>query len=219
MSKPILIVGANYNILQMTDNANSTGRTVAGILDSDYPIGHEFEGYKVVGSELDWDWSENYDYFVGTNWQSENDECQLRCRTRKHQLMKIIEDAGITCTSLIHARALVPDTCKIGQSVMIAADAILGNNCIVGDFSQVREQSYLAHHAHIGKDSIIQVGAYVGSMVEVQDHCYIGVRSVVVPRHDPFITGPLIIPNGGFVKSHQMVNDSLMKSTFKLDLL
>lgn len=205
--KPVVFVGSNANILQMVDNAHSTGREVAGIIDADY-YGHNdsIDGIPVIGEEYTFDFSDDYEYFLATSWFPERTEIQLRNRNKRKRLIELIN--YLPCTSLIHARAWVPETCKIGKSVMIGADAILGNYSCVGDFAQIREQAYLAHHANVGAESCVQVGCYVGAEVELGAESYMGIHAKIVPAQND----PVIIPRGTFIKSNQMVTKSLTNS-------
>lgn len=208
--KPIVFVGSNGNLLQMVDNTHSTGRTVAGIVDSDY-YGNtsHIENIPIIGSELDFRWTNQYDYFLATSWFSTlNDDVLIRGAEKRKRLIEVLLQNNITCTSLVHSRAYVPATCSIGQGVMIGVDAVLGNYVQVGDFAQIREQSYVAHEAQIGRSTVIQVGCYIGSEAEIGDESYIGVRATVVPQ----IGHKLIIPKNSFIKSRSLVTKSLTSS-------
>lgn len=211
--KPIVFVGSNGNLLQMVDNAHSTGRTVAGIVDSDYYNNtNELSGVPVIGSEDTFEFSDNYDYFLASSWFPENTDVQKRNYNKRKKLISILEDHNIQCINLVHSLALVPDTVTLGNGIMIGAGAILGNQTTVDDFAQIREQSYLAHHAHIGNSSIVQVKCYVGSCVHLGNDSYMGIRSSVVPAQ----AEPISIPVGSFIKSHCLVTSSNDKNINKV---
>jgi len=203
--KPIILVGSNSNLLQMVDNANSTGREVVGIVDSDYYGNTDsIEGVPVIASEYTFDWSTNFDYFVATTWFPEDTSTQRRNKTKRQHLISLLEKNQILCTNLIHARALVPETCQLGNGIMIAADAILGNYSKVGNYSQIREKAYLAHHACVKQDCIIQVGCYVGANVVVNKGSYMGIGASIIPSH----TDPLVVERNSFIKSMQLITNN-----------
>jgi carbonic anhydrase/acetyltransferase-like protein (isoleucine patch superfamily) len=210
--KPIVFVGSNNNLLQMVDNANSTGREVVGIVDSDYYGNTDsIEGVPVIASEDTFAWDTKFDYFVATSWFPENTSTQQRNKTKRLQLISILEKNKIVCTNLVHARALVPKTCELGNGVMIAADAILGNYAMVGNYSQIREKAYLAHHACVEQDCIVQVGCYVGSSVVVGAGSYMGIGASIVPSH----TDPLVIERNSFIKSMQLITSNTKTNKVK----
>ena len=217
--KPVVFLGSNGNILQMLDIVHSEGRTVAGIVDSDYWGNTDtIKGIPVIGSELEWSWSNEYDYFVAAGWSYPNNEVQHRCFRKRDHYIRLLEEQGIACTNIIHSRAWVPDTVALGQNIMICADVIVQNEVVICDHAQVREQSYLAHNCIIGKNSVISAGAYIGNMVQVGEHAYIGVRATIVPKADPWVDHVVTIAQGAFVKSCAMVTDSITKQTFDLSV-
>lgn len=203
--KPIVFVGSNANILQMVDNAQSNGRKVAGIIDADYYNNTtDIDGVPVIGSELDWNWSLEYDYFLATSWVPYNKPLHQRNKQKRFEQINLLESHRVQCINLIHKSAIIPPTCNIGTGVMIGAYAVLGNHVTVGDYAQVREQSYLAHSASIGANSTVQVQAYIGRDVQLGEYCYIGVRASIVPAQ----AEPIQIDDNTFIKSNTMVTRS-----------
>ena len=198
--RPVVFIGSNYNLLQMVDLVRLQGRELVGIIDSDYYNNTEHIcGVAVVGSEETWDWGQDYEYFVATNW-SPRDSVQERNRVKRVAQITQIKNQKVDCINLIHPTSIVPETVQLGQGIMIGAGAILGNDCHIGDFCQIREQSYLAHNTTLSENIIVQVKAYIGAGVTIKEQSYIGKRASIIPTES---TG-LVVPANSFVKSHSL---------------
>jgi UDP-3-O-[3-hydroxymyristoyl] glucosamine N-acyltransferase len=201
----IVFVGCNHNIQQMTDICHGQGLTVVGILDHDYWNNTEQIGsVPVIGSEQQWNWSNEYAYFIATNWIPGNDTVHQRNQLKRINQINLLQKQKIQCVNLIHPTAVVPNTCTLGQGIMIGANSVLGNHCQIGDYCQIREQSYLAHSATLSTNVVLQVQSYIGAGVVIHDHSYIGIKSSIIPKS----TDQLSIPANTFVKSHSLITST-----------
>lgn len=69
---------------------------------------------------------------------------------------------GYTLLSYVHPTAIVPP------------DLVMGENCYIGEGSICRP------FAKLGDDVVLMPGAYIGHDSEIKDHCFIGVRAVIM---------------------------------------
>ena len=195
---PLFFVGSNHNIQQMIDIATLNNFEVVGIIDNDYYRNtNEFDGVAVIDSENSHQWSKHNNYFLASNWFPTQNPVHARNRLKRKRLIQILDRENIKCVNLIHPAAIVPKSVNIDNGVLICAGAIIGNAVKIGNYAQVREHSYIAHNSVIGDNSILQVYAYVGSNIVVQNNCYLGVRSTC-------IESGTVISAGSFLKSHCM---------------
>jgi UDP-3-O-[3-hydroxymyristoyl] glucosamine N-acyltransferase len=191
----------------MSDLCRAQGLTAIGILDQDYWNNTaDIDTIPVIGNEYQFDWSDNYCYFIATNWIPSNDPIHQRNQAKRLKQINLLKQHNVQCINLIHPTAIVPDTCTLGQGIMIGANVIIGNHCAIGDYCQIREQSYLAHSSTLKNNVVLQVQSYTGTNVVVHENSYIGIKSSIIPKN----SGQLTIPSNSFVKSHSLVTQSLI---------
>lgn len=199
----LVFVGSNQNIAQLVDTAQANNIQIAGIIDQDYwgntPA---LDGVPVIGTELAWDWTQDFVYFVATNWMPGPAPGNQRNQQKRAGHRSLLATHGIRAINLVHPQAWVAPTCQLSQGIFVGAMAVIGNHCKIGAYCQIREQSYVAHGAVLGQNVVLQVQGYVGSEVIIGDNCYLGIKSSVIPRTWP---AGVVVPTNTFVKSHSMV--------------
>lgn len=178
--RPVIFLGSNHNILQMTDICEAMGLTVYGIVDSDYHGNcDEICGVPVIGSEQTFNFDKTSVYFNAVNAMPYTSH--IRNQNKRRMFNQLIETRGLDTVNLIHPTAIIPRTVRMGSNNMVCAQAIIGNNVTIGDHCQIREQSYVAHDARIHNDVVIQVQSYVGAGVEIMSGSYVAVKASIIP--------------------------------------
>lgn len=195
--RPVVFLGSNYNLNQMTDVCEAQGLSVAGIVDSDYYGNTDtIGGVPVIGSEDTFTFTDQYYYFLAVNWMPGTRA--ERNRSKHAEFVALIDDQNLECVSLKHPTAIIPSTVTIGKNVFVGAYSVIGNYSVIGDFCQVREQSYLAHNSRLHTNVIVQVQSYVGANIQIGDNCYLAVKSSVMSRGQS-----ATLPAGTFIRANE----------------
>ena len=98
------------------------------------------------------------------------------------ELMSMLEAAGLTAATLIHPRAFVAGSARVGAGSQVLAHsslcaaAALGRGCILNTGASVDHECELADGVHVGP------GAVLCGLVRVGRCAFIGAGAVVMPR-------------------------------------
>jgi len=199
-SKPLIFLGSNWNMYQLTELAEDVGITVHGILDSDYYGNTEtIGGYPVIGSEdilnnLDLlsDFKSKYNFFCATNWRPMQDEGSIRTQDRRNKFIKMIEEFDLNCISLIDPSAKVSRHSIIGKNVFIDAQVNVEPEVVVKDFVRIYFLNVVGHGSVIGKNSTLQRRCILATGVKIEEDVYFGPSVIALKDGSKFGSGTFI---------------------------
>ncbi|MCK7578224.1 MAG: hypothetical protein MZV65_28130 [Chromatiales bacterium] len=103
-----------------------------------------------------------------------------------------IRASGYQSPALIHPRAYVADSAKVGAGVMIMAGAIVDVHVVIGDLTVLWPGACVNHDAEIGANTFISPSATLCGFAKIGSHCFIGAGAVVVDHCE--------VPDASFIK-------------------
>lgn len=117
-------------------------------------------------------------------------------------LMQKVADFGFEIATLIHPRATISNSAKIGVGSVVMAGAIINANaqigasaiinsgaiiehdCVIGEFAHISPGAALAGGVSVGAFSHVGIGARVIQLVKIGVNCTIGGGAVVIRNLD-----------------------------------
>lgn len=99
---------------------------------------------------------------------------------------------GYHAPALVHPRAYVADSARIGEGAMVMAGAIADVRVEVGELAVVWPGACLNHDTKIGANTFISPSVTLCGFAEVGAHSFIGAGSIIVDHGH--------VPGGSFVK-------------------
>jgi len=103
-----------------------------------------------------------------------------------------IRSAGYCAPALIHPRAYVADTARVGEGAMVMAGAIADVRAEIGDLVVLWPGACVNHDARIGPNTFVSPNATLCGFANVGAHSFIGAASVIVDHGQ--------VPEASFVK-------------------
>jgi len=82
---------------------------------------------------------------------------------------------------LIHPTAIVVDTAKIGDGVIICPFCLVSDNVRLDDFVMMNIYSSCGHDARVGKYCILSPYATLNGFVILENEVFLGTHSTVIP--------------------------------------
>ena len=107
--------------------------------------------------------------------------CAIGTPSERRQYSEMVLRKGGRFATLIHPTAVLGDNITLGQGVMIAPLAVLTSDIVLGDSVYVGPSSICSHDNRVGDWCHITGHCSFGGNVIVEEGCFFGMRSVVVP--------------------------------------
>jgi NDP-sugar pyrophosphorylase family protein len=174
MTKPLIFLGSNGNIIMFAETAEKMGLTVHGIIDDNYYGNTEStQGIQFIGSEETFDFAaekDNYVFFVSPSVIpiATND------RLKRLKMIGIVDKYNLPLVSLINHH------CEIGKTAILHPGCYIGFGGLVGHYAEVMPHSQIhsyggiSHHGVLGKNSVIERGAHIAGHTTIGENVHIG---------------------------------------------
>lgn len=94
---------------------------------------------------------------------------------------RILDRLSIGATTVIHPRAVVARSARVGAGVLVAAGAVINPAAHVGVHAIINTAAVVEHGVVVGANSHIAPGVVLGGGVEVGTDCLIGLGARVLP--------------------------------------
>ena len=98
----------------------------------------------------------------------------------KKRLVKRLKNKGAKFLTLIHPTAIVVNTGKIGEGVIISPFCLISDNVQLDDFVMINAYVTCGHDAKVGKYSILSVYAVLNGFVVLEDEVFLGTHATVI---------------------------------------
>lgn len=166
----ILVYGAGGHAKAIMDMVKQIGSfSIAGIVDDDRLItGKSVLGILVLGTRALLPALVEKGVKLAANGVGGILDIAIRVK-----IFELLENSGFAFPGLIHPRATVEPSAKIGDGVQVFANAYIGSEAVLHPKCMINTNSVVSHDCEIGSHSHIAPGALLAG------HVYVGERSLI----------------------------------------
>ena len=100
---------------------------------------------------------------------------------RRVELFQLLKEAGAVIPSLVHPRAVVSRSCRIGEGSVVFAGSVLGATVQIGDNVVVYSGAVVEHDCRLDDHAYLSPGVILSGAVVVEDRAFLGSGAVVLP--------------------------------------
>jgi len=176
--KPVIFLGSSTGMHNQIEMCRGRGRSVAGIVDSDYSSQTHLHGLPILNfDKLD---PTQYEFFVATFWTPFDGAVFERNRRKRQELLSFMREHALSEATLIHPVAVVSEGALIASNVSIGAMSYISHGAVIKQDVLIREQCFIGHDVVIESNTVIQTKANITSQIDIQANCYIGLNSTLV---------------------------------------
>jgi len=170
VAKRILIMGAGGHGRAVADVAVECGWTVAGFTD---PL----PGPSVLGRDED---------ITALAEAGTIDAAVVGVGNtalwRRLELFQLLKASGVTVATLVHPRAVLSRSCRVGEGVVVFPLSVLGPSVEVGDNAVLYSGVIAEHDCRIGAHAYLAPGVVLCGGVVLETGSFIGARATVLPN-------------------------------------
>lgn len=170
MAGRLLILGAGGHGRAVADLAGECGWTVAGFTD-------RRPGPDVLGRDED----------VARLAGAGTIDAALvgvgnTARDRRVALFELLKAAGATVATLVHPRAVLSRSCRLGEGVVVFPGSVLGAGVEVGDNVVIYSGVIAEHDCRIGTHAYLAPAVVLCGGATVEAAAFLGAGSIILPN-------------------------------------
>jgi UDP-perosamine 4-acetyltransferase len=169
--RKLLILGAGGHGRAVSDLAGEVGWTVAGHTDA---TGASRPG--ILGSDADIEKLARTGAIDAAVVGIGNSALP-----RRAELFRLLHDSGIAIPALVHPRAVLSRSCRVGDGSVVFAGCVLGAGVDMGVNGVCYAGVIVEHDSRIGDHCYLSPGAVVCGQVTLERGAFLGAGAVVVP--------------------------------------
>ncbi len=171
MSRRLLILGAGGHSRAVADLAGEAGWTVAGFTDRGGP-----PRSGILGTDAD----------VGALARAGAIDAAVvgvgnSALPRRAELFQLLCDCGLARPALVHPRAVLARSCRVGDGSVVFGGCVLGVGVEVGVNGVCYGGVIVEHDCWIGDHCYLSPGVVLSGQVTVERSAFLGAGAVVVP--------------------------------------
>jgi acetyltransferase-like isoleucine patch superfamily enzyme len=174
-SRPLVFLGSNYVMYKFSELCEEHGIEIAGIVDKDYwGNTDKICDIPVIGSEDDLSDFQNLNFFCATNWTPMSGPVAERNKSKRSQLIDIIQKQNLNCVSLVDPTARISRRATVGKNVFIDAHVLIESGVQIGDFSSLYGRVQVGHDTVIKQNCVLQRDAGLASAQLLEENVFFG---------------------------------------------
>lgn len=101
--------------------------------------------------------------------------------TRRVELFQFLRDSGVPVPTLVHPRAVVSRSCRLGEGAVIFPGSVLGAGVEVGNNVVIYSGVVAEHDCRIGDHAYLSPGVILSGAVAVEAGAFLGAGAVALP--------------------------------------
>jgi len=172
MNRPLFVIGGGGHCKVVVSTLVQCGLSVDGILDDDSSkIGSSILGIPVRKTTAD---------FISRKAEARAILAIGDNRTRKAVFGRF-STSQIEWISVIHPRASVHPSAKIGAGTVIFAGAVIQPDAVIGDHCIINTGALIDHDCSFGKFCHIAPGCTITGGVKAEEGVFLGAGTTVIP--------------------------------------
>ncbi len=174
--KNLVIIGAGgcgREVLQWAKQANAVSQrwNITGFLEYDeHALDGKSCGIGICGNDDTYEIKDD-DEFI----------CAIGNSMLREKVVGRLKKRGAVFTNIIHPTAIVADTAKLGDGVVLYPFSVVSDYAVIGDGTIINSHTSVAHDAHIGEYCTLSAHCDVTGMCTLGKRVFMGTTSSAIP--------------------------------------
>lgn len=177
----VIVAGGGLGKMQIDAIHESHSYNIIGILDDGLPVGSTVYGYKVLGGieeMLPVLYKKGLRLAVNSIGSIAASASDPRFTLRK-RIAEKIKSYGYIIPNIIHPKATVEASVKMGEGNVIMAGAYVGSDAVLGDNCLINNHAIISHDCVLGDCVRVSPNATLAGAVVIGDNSLVGMNTTV----------------------------------------
>lgn len=177
----VIVAGGGLGKMQIDAIHENHCYSIIGILDDGLPVGSDVYGYKVLGGideMLPVLYKKGLRLAVNSIGSIAASQKEGRFTMRKRMAEKI-KSLGYIIPNIIHPKATIESSVKMGEGNVIMAGAYIGSDAVLGDNCLINNHAIISHDCVLGDCVRVSPNATLAGAVEIGDNSLVGMNTTV----------------------------------------
>ena len=176
---PMVLWGAAGHALMLRPAIRLLGREVIAVIDRNvdlacpFPKARRFFNFEELATWLDSRLFGTLDYAIAIGGHN---------GPVRRELAELLNQRGLIALTLVHERAWVADTARLGPGCQVLPMAAVAEEVRIGAQSIINTSASVDHECHLGEGVHIMPGATLAGCVVVERDATIGSGATILPR-------------------------------------
>ena len=174
----ILVVGAGTTAKITIETIQALQKyNIIGIVDGNAHKYDDVLGIPVIGYDDQDTLAAIYQAGITIACNSVLSFYNLKIREAVYNKLKKI---GFSLPAIVHPRAYVEKSARLGNGVFIHANAYIGADCIIGDNSFINTSAVISHDCQMGDTVFCAPNSVIAGIVSIGERCVIGMCATIL---------------------------------------
>jgi sugar O-acyltransferase (sialic acid O-acetyltransferase NeuD family) len=175
---------------------------IHGIIDTKHEIGSMVLGVPVIGNDEDLEHLYRDGYHMIVNGVGAVDNHSIR-----EKIFNRLKNIGFYIPNIIHPKAAVEPSVKLGEGNQIMAGAVVGSDASIGNNCIINSGSIVSHDCKLGDNVHVAPGAILAGNVSIGNNTLIGMGSSTYLKVK---IGSNVVVYNGCVINHDINDNSII---------
>ena len=99
----------------------------------------------------------------------------------RERLAEFLEKAGLDQPSIVHPRAYVAPSARLGRGIFVGVHAVISTGATIGDLALVPPTAFVSHHVAVGTAASLSPGVKLAGRSRIGCRAFVGLGAIVLP--------------------------------------
>lgn len=196
MHKKVIVIGSGGHAKVVIDILNLMSNIeIIGITSKSLHKGTEFFNYTVLGDDTILnEFVLDNEVYVAMGLGG------FRDNNLRKQVYNYCKNLGLSFVNVIHPSAIISNTAKIGEGVVIFPGVVINTDVTIGNNVIIATNSSIDHETIISDHVLISAGAIIGAYTKIDDGALIAlganvVSGIIIGSNSLVAAGAVVINN------------------------
>jgi len=202
MKQPVIVIGSGGHAKVVIEILHALNNyTIIGVTSNSLHKGDLFAGYNVLGEDSVLIEYNPHKHLIAMGLGG------YKNNILREKVYSYVKKMGFNFVNVIHPQAILSESTKLGEGVVIFPGVVINSEVIIGDNTIIATGSTIDHETAIGNHVLVSAGVTIGAYSKLHDNSLIALGAKVISGID--IGKNAVVAAGAVVISNVSENETV----------